>query len=42
MWFWVSDDIRRLPLLVASDLKIGSAKLILNKIEMPGTISAAP
>src|SRR2546426_3968428 len=42
MWFWVSDDIRRLPLLVASDLKIGSARLILNRIETPDTISSAP
>lgn len=42
MWFWVSDDIRRLPLLVASDLKIGSAKLVLNKIEMPDAILPAP
>jgi hypothetical protein len=33
MWFWISDDSRRLPLLVASDMKIGSAKLVLTKIE---------
>lgn len=33
MWFWISDDRRRLPLLVASDMKIGSAKLVLYKIE---------
>lgn len=33
MWFWVSDDLRRLPLLVASDLRIGTAKLVLNSIE---------
>jgi hypothetical protein len=33
MWFWVSDDARRLPLLVASDLRIGSAKLVLDKVE---------
>jgi hypothetical protein len=33
MWFWVSDDARHLPLLVASDLQIGSAKLVLAKIE---------
>ena len=32
MWFWVSDDTRHLPLIVASDLKIGSAKLVLFKI----------
>ena len=33
MWFWVSDDPRRLPLLVASDLRIGCAKLVLDKVE---------
>jgi hypothetical protein len=33
MWFWISDDARRLPLLVASDMKIGSAKLVLYRIE---------
>ena len=36
MWFWVSDDARRLPLLVSSDMKIGSAKLVLFRIEGPG------
>lgn len=29
MWFWISDDDRHLPLLVNSDLKFGSAKLVL-------------
>ena len=38
LWFWISDDQRRLPLLVASDMKIGSAKLVLFKIE-PATSS---
>jgi hypothetical protein len=33
MWFWVSDDRRRLPLILASDTKIGSAKFVLSKIE---------
>ena len=32
MWFWVSDDERRLPLLVNSELKFGSAKLVLYSI----------
>src|ERR1043166_2752280 len=32
MWFWVSDDARRLPLLVNSELKLGSAKLVLFSI----------
>lgn len=29
MWFWVSDDARKLPLLITSDMKIGSAKFVL-------------
>jgi len=29
MWFWISDDARHLPLLVNSDLKFGSARLVL-------------
>jgi len=29
MWFWISDDARHLPLLVNSDLRYGSAKLVL-------------
>ena len=33
MWFWVSDDSHKLPLLVSSDMKIGSARLVLYKIE---------
>jgi hypothetical protein len=33
MWFWISDDMQKLPLLVASDMKIGSAKFVLTKIE---------
>jgi hypothetical protein len=33
MWFWVSDDARKLPLIVASDMKIGSAKLVLCRID---------
>jgi hypothetical protein len=32
MWFWISDDARHLPLLVNSDLKFGSAKLVLFKV----------
>jgi hypothetical protein len=35
MWFWVSDDARHLPLLVSSDMKIGSARLVLAKVEYP-------
>jgi len=29
MWLWVSDDERRLPLLVNSELRFGNAKLVL-------------
>ncbi|MGD1018850.1 MAG: DUF3108 domain-containing protein [Verrucomicrobiia bacterium] len=29
MWFWISDDARHLPLLVNSDMKFGSARLVL-------------
>jgi hypothetical protein len=32
MWFWVSDDARRLPLLVTSEIKLGDAKLVLYSI----------
>ena len=32
MWVWVSDDERRLPLLLNSELKIGKAKLVLFSI----------
>jgi hypothetical protein len=42
MWFWISDDARKLPLLVASDMRIGSAKLVLYKIEGADTFSSAP
>jgi hypothetical protein len=39
MWFWVGDNDRHLPLQVVSQMPIGSARLVLNKIE---TIDAAP
>jgi hypothetical protein len=29
MWFWISDDARHLPLLVNSEMKFGSARLVL-------------
>jgi hypothetical protein len=41
MWFWISDDSRRLPLLVNSELKFGTAKLVLFSIT-PGKPSATP
>jgi hypothetical protein len=34
MWFWIGDNDRRLPLQVVSQMPIGSARLVLNKIEM--------
>ena len=39
MWFWVTDDERRLPLLVNSDLKFGSAKLVLFSV---GSTKSSP
>jgi hypothetical protein len=42
MWFWVSDDDRHLPLQVVSQMKIGSAQLVLNKIETINTTSGVP
>jgi hypothetical protein len=33
LWFWVSDDERRLPLVVVSTMAIGNARLLLEKIE---------
>ena len=40
MWFWVSDDPRRLPLLVNSEVKLGNAKLVLFSIT-PGKLAPA-
>jgi len=37
MWFWVSDDNRHLPLQAVSQMTIGSARLVLNKIETSNT-----
>jgi hypothetical protein len=33
MWFWLSDDNLKMPLLVSTDMKIGTARLVLYKIE---------
>lgn len=33
LWFWLSDDERKLPLMVTSDMKIGNARLVLTKIQ---------
>jgi hypothetical protein len=45
MWFWVSDDARRLPLLVTSEIKLGDARLVLYGIsagKTPPTTTAKP
>jgi hypothetical protein len=45
MWFWVSDDERRLPLLVNSEIKFGTARLVLYSIsagKIPPTTTAKP
>jgi hypothetical protein len=39
MWLWVSDDARRLPLLLNSELKIGNAKLVLYNIASGKSLS---
>jgi len=39
MWFWLSDDKRKLPVLVSSNMKIGSAKLVLFKVESDISLS---
>jgi hypothetical protein len=39
MWFWVGDNDQHLPLQMVSQMPIGSAQLVLDKIE---TINAAP
>ncbi|MCS7049034.1 MAG: DUF3108 domain-containing protein [Verrucomicrobiae bacterium] len=35
MWFWISDDARRVPLMVCSQMQIGSAQLVLYRLEPP-------
>ncbi|MCS7049909.1 MAG: DUF3108 domain-containing protein, partial [Verrucomicrobiae bacterium] len=35
MWFWISDDPRRIPLMVCSQMQIGSAQLVLYRLEPP-------
>ena len=45
MWFWMSDDARRLPLLVNSEIKLGNAKLVLFSIgtgKTPSTTTGTP
>lgn len=41
MWFWMSDDARRLPLLVNSELRLGTAKLVLLAVTSSKASSAA-
>ena len=33
MWIWISDDVRRLPLLTIAETQIGNARIVLHKIE---------
>jgi hypothetical protein len=33
LWFWVSADARRLPLIAVTEIKIGSGRMVLTKIE---------
>ena len=44
LWFWFSDNADKLPVMVTSELKIGSAKLVLNKIDhlTPVAMAAPP
>lgn len=43
MWFWVSDDARKLPLLMVSEIKFGSVKLVLTGIKpIPAVPAAQP
>jgi hypothetical protein len=43
LWFWITDDDRRIPLLATSTMAIGSAKIVLVKIEShPPAVSATP
>ncbi len=37
MWLWISDDARRLPLVLNSTMSIGSAKMVLYKVDLPPT-----
>jgi hypothetical protein len=36
LWFWISDDPRKLPLQVSSTMSIGTAQLMLHRVEHPG------
>ena len=41
MWFWISDDARHLPLLVNSEMKFGSARLVIYSAKSGKTPGAA-
>ena len=38
MWFWISDDARKLPLMLVTEMKYGTIKLVLTGIE-PATLT---
>jgi hypothetical protein len=40
MWLWVSDDARKLPIVIVSTLKFGNIKLVLHKIEPAISLSS--
>ena len=42
MWFWITDDERRLPLLVNSEMKLGNAKLVLYSVSAGKPSSTTP
>ncbi len=43
MWFWVSDDQDRLPLLMRSTMSIGSARMVLyDMVPAPGGGAPTP
>lgn len=41
LWFWISNDDRRLPLCVIGELPFGSARIVLIQLESPTNASAA-
>ena len=40
MWFWISDDQHRFPVLLTSDMKIGSARFVLYQVEIANPVDA--
>ena len=40
MWFWISDDEHRFPVLLTSDMKIGRARFVLSHVEIANPVAA--